>query len=162
VTGVDFDKLGPAVTGCLYLIMGGINKEADHATGVLQHFYPDAHGGSLSGYIKAAFGCQFPAFFGYQACHVRLNAAGNINHGLGCGHFKIEPCFHRTLENLDVAVLYMAAVFTKVNNNCVAAGQFGKRGSGNRIRLIDQARLAHSRNVVNINRESMHRNPFLQ
>ena len=101
-------------------------------------------------HVKAAFGRPLGSFFRHEAAGVRADAQRDVEHGLGRGHFEIERLRDRGLEPPHIVVVNVAPILAQVRGDPVSARLDRNQRRPNRIGRGPAARIAHGRDMVDI------------
>ena len=106
--------------------------------------------------VEPAFGGYLVATFRHQHRHFRLQAAGNADHFIGRGHFKVQLDLGQVTQAPDIGILDMATIFPQMNRNAVGATEMGLDGAPDGIRFVGNARLPQRCDVVDIDAKFDH------
>src|SRR5581483_11092966 len=106
--------------------------------------------------IQPPFRRQLLPPFRNQRHHLRLDFERDPGHLFGGGHLQVELRPDRLTEDLQVPVLNVTAVFTKMDDDAVGPRQLGKHRRGDWIGLLGLSRLAQRRNMIDIDPEPCH------
>jgi hypothetical protein len=69
---------------------------------------------------------------------------------LGQGHFQVELDVDRLLEEIQVPVLDVAAIFAKVQGDPIRPAQLGLDGGPNGVGFVSPAGLPHGGDMVDV------------
>ena len=108
----------------------------------------------LAGDIEAAFGGALLAPLGHEADGVRPGLERDRHHLVGRRHLEIERLGDLGLEPRDVVIADVAAVFAQMRGDAVGAGLDRELGRAHRIGMAPAARVAHGRDVVDVDAEA--------
>ena len=75
---------------------------------------------------------------------------GDFEHGIGHRHLQIDAGLDGLLHDLQVAFLYVAAVFAQVNGDAVGAGALGGQRGRDGVRIARPPRLAQGGHVIDV------------
>ena len=100
--------------------------------------------------IESSLGGNLLATLGDESGLLRFETARESDDLVGGGELKIEVGRNRFLQPLDVAVLHVATVLTKMGGDAVRARRFADRDCFDGIGLIASTSLTKRRNMVNI------------
>ena len=103
--------------------------------------------------VEAAFGRELVAALRHEAAIRRHGARCDLDHRIRHCHLEIDPRLDRLREHLKIAVLDVAAVFAQVNRDAVGAGLLCEQRGRHRIGVASAARLAHGRDVIDVDAE---------
>src|SRR3954462_12987834 len=92
--------------------------------------------------VEAAFSGNLLASLGNEHYLMGSETFGNVEHLIGARHLEIERRRDGCGEALDIFVLNVTPVFTKMCGDAVDAGALADRGPFNRIRIEPTARLS--------------------
>ena len=144
------------------LILIGINEDADLEPCGGQVPHRSLHLLALSDNIQTALGGHLESAFRNKHHHLGSNARCDPDHFSGWGHFQIEVQVGYLRKRFDIGILYVTAVFTKVNGDSIrtCAGCF--LGGENGVGFIRQASLPNGGDVIDVDTEIGHENsvPF--
>ena len=121
-TGVQFDDWGLEGGGSIDLAGVGIEKKADKNIGLFEFLNHGAKRVDFGGGVEASFGGDFGTIFGDEANFCGLEAEGEVEHGGGGGHFKVELLAAFLAESENVVVLDMSTIFAEVDGDGVGTG----------------------------------------
>ena len=76
---------------------------------------------------------------------------------LGHRHFQVEFDVHGLLEEIQIAVLDVPAVFAEVDRDAVGSAQFGLDGGPDGVRFVGPPGLPDGGHVIDIDSEQRHR-----
>ena len=107
--------------------------------------------------VEAAFGGDFVAPFGHQHRHFRLDAARDVDHLVGRGHFEVELDVRELAQPAHVLVLDMAAVLAQMDRDPVGAAQVRLDRRPDRVRLVGAPGLPDGGHVVDVYAKFDHR-----
>jgi hypothetical protein len=81
---------------------------------------------------------------------MRLEAAGDLRHLVGRGHFQVH---RRTVPGADALGIFvpdMPAILAQMDGDAVRPRRHGRLGHGQRVRMHAPARVAQGRDVVDV------------
>ena len=108
----------------------------------------------LAGDIQAAFGRALFTSLGNEAGRVRSGLERDRDHLLGRRHFKIERLCDLRLEPRNVLVADVPAVFAQMRGDTIRSRCDGNLRRAHRIRMPSAARVADSRDVIDVDAEA--------
>ena len=111
----------------------------------------------LGSNVQTTFGRDFVPPFGHQHRHLGLDAARDGDHLVGRRHLEVELDVRELAQAADVLVLDVAAVLAQVHRDAVRAAQVRLDRGPDRVGLVGAPRLAHGRDVVDVDAEFDHR-----
>ncbi len=82
------------------------------------------------------------------------NAQGDVQHRLGCGHFKIKRLADRGLQPAHVIVVNVAAILAQMSGDAIGPGFNRHKRRAHRIGDSAAARVSDSRDMVHIHAQS--------
>ena len=104
--------------------------------------------------IQAAFSGELFPLLRHEASVIGTDIFGKGEHRRGYGHLQIELGVQALAQDPHISLLNMAPVFAQVHRDAVGAGGFGQQSGFDRIRHVYPPRLAHGRNVVDIDSQA--------
>ena len=79
---------------------------------------------------------------------------GDVHHLAGRRHFEVERLGDAGLEPRDIVVADVAAILAQMRGDAVGAGRDRDLGGLQRIGMAPAARVAHGRDVVDVDAEA--------
>ena len=107
--------------------------------------------------VEAALGGDLVPPLGHQHRHLRLDAAGDVDHLVGRRHLEVELDVRQLAQPAHVLVLDVAPVLAQVHGDAVGAAEVRLDRRPHRIGLVGAPRLAHRGDVVDVDAELDHR-----
>src|SRR5205807_10410429 len=151
--GVQLDRGNAEGGGAIDGARIGVDEETDAYAGGREA--PDGRADLAAGAAEreAAFGGDLPAPLGDERRLKRLEAGGDP-HDLGRrAELEVEHAAHRGAERADVGVLDVATILAQMHGDAVGAAPLGRRRGAHGVGLVGAARLAHRRDVINVDVE---------
>ncbi len=152
-TGVQLDDRSASVRGCIDLPRIGVDEQSNPDSAGAEPGDRILQAWNLSGGIETAFGRHFGAPFGNEAAVLRPHGGGDCQHFLGHRHFEIHVRLEQPPQHVHVVVLDVPAVLTQMQRNAVGASHFGSQRGVHRIGKTAAARLANSRDMIDVDSE---------
>ena len=104
--------------------------------------------------IEAALGGALGAPLGHDAGGVRAQLAGDLHHLRRRRHFEVERLVDVGFEPGDIVVDDVAAILAQMRGDAVGAGGNRDLGGFHRIGMPPAARVAHGRDVIDVDAEA--------
>ncbi len=101
-------------------------------------------------HVEAALRGQLVRLLRHERHLVGPDARGDPGHLGRRGHLDVELGRHHLPEQLDVALLDVAAVAAQMDGDALRAGQLGEDGGGHRLRLARLTRLSDGGDVIDV------------
>ena len=108
-------------------------------------------------HVEAAFGGALGAPLRHQARGMRFDRECDVEHLLGRRHFEIERLRNGGLDPRHIFVADVTAVFAQMRGDAIGAGVDGEFGGAQRIRHVAAARIAQSRDMIDVDAKAQPR-----
>ena len=107
----------------------------------------------LAPHIQPALGGHLLPLLRHQAAILRPHLARNADHLVGHRHLEIHAGLQETPQHPDIGVLDVAPILAQVQRDAVRARLLGEQRRVHGIRLVDAARLAQGRHMIDVHAE---------
>ena len=154
---VDFTKVESGARGGLDLPLIGVDEGTHRNSRAFQSRNRVANPRFLPRDIEPAFGRHLLASLRNEHRQLRLQADGDANHFVGCGHLKVQLRSHGRAQSRQVGVLNVPTILAEVHRDAVGATRLRLERRLDRIGLVCPTRLPHRRYVVDVYAKFRHR-----
>gem|GEM_PF-78035 len=154
---VDLTKVESSARGGLDLPLIGVDEGAHWNSRAFQSRNRVANPRLLPRDIKPAFGRHLLASLRNEHRQLRLQADGDANHFVGCGHLEVQLRSHRRAQPRQVGILNVPTILAEVHRDAVGATRLRLERRLDRIGLVCPTRLPHRCNVVDVYAKFRHR-----
>ena len=110
----------------------------------------------VGNHVETALRRQLLTAFRHQGGFIRFDGAGNVNDGIGRGHFQIQPMRNDPAQEIQIAILNVASILAEVNGDAVGAAEDSQDGGRRRVGLLGLPRLPHGSHVVDVDAQTNH------
>src|ERR1700728_4372455 len=130
------------------------DEEGNTDTGLRELADRPAQDLALAGDIEPAFGGTLLAPFGNDASRVRAYYARDLDHVARRRHFEVQWPGETRLQAHDVVIDDVTAILAQMRGDPVGAGRDRDLGGPYRIGMPAAARIAHGRDVIDVDAET--------
>jgi hypothetical protein len=154
-SGVQFDGMGTQRGGAVYRLQVGIDEERGADPGASQGRDGAREFGNATRDIQAAFRGDFGSLFWYDRHLMGAVTECDGQHFIGAGHFEVERGRDGADQCVEVGVADVAAIFSQVHGDAVAAGVLTPAGRHNRIGMLAAAGIPERGDVVDVDEKTL-------
>lgn len=154
--GMDFADVESASGGCLDLLGFGIDKGTHGKVMVSESTDGTFEGLKLAKYIQPTFSGDFFATLGDEHDHLGLGGQGDLDHGRGGSHLKIQRNLDGFDQPLKVIVLDMTSILSEVHRDAISPPELCFSGSFDGVGLPRSPGLAQRCHMIDVYTECSH------
>lgn len=153
---MDLADLESTESGGFDLSLFRVDERAGGDPAIPEGIDRTADGLEVPGDIKPSLGGDLLTSFGDEHGDMGAGGYGDGDHFRCRRHLEIEVHLHRLGQLLEVPVLDVAAIFTKVHGDALGSAELSLDGRLDRVGLPGPACLTHGRDMINVDAEVGH------